>query len=279
MNLAYAIKNSCKNFTDRAIWLISINRKANFEPISVKMLVVNKKIYAKLAYLCVLSFLFYHPNAKIIIYHDKRTQKYLQRHFFLISILKRNHVEFVKLQTSEEWQAHKINIILSLVGSADYYMDCDLRWNGSLPEKRSCEMLYFVEEKFLTLYDDVEKLIANFPVNRSKAMMRNTSLFSWGEINLTEIQMKFFYSLVNQLRTKCRNNDDGSRTSLYRVYEQIALSLIPELYSKPFDYLKTSDRQFDGSICESSYYGASGGRFAIWGNTSRRSIFIKQRKQ
>jgi len=277
MKLLRALKHTYRSILERILWLTRFSKEANFDPIRVNMLVVNKRIYSKLAYLCVLSFLFYHPNSKILIHYDQATRKSLRLRFLIFSALKRDRIQFVKLRTLDEWQMHKLEIILRMLGTGEYFMDCDLRWNGPLPETKSSGITYFVKEKRFIEYNGLDAILVNIPVQPLSAIMRNTSVFSWGGTTLSESQIQEFRSYVHRIQNNCKSSSYESSMSLSRIYEQISLSLIPELYDKSFRYLKDSDRQFDGSICESSYYGASGGRFAWWGNTSRGSLLIKKR--
>lgn len=277
MKLLRALKNIYKSVFERIIWLTKFSEGANLNAIKVNMLVVNKNIYSKLAHLCVLSFLFYHPNSKILIHYDKTTHTSLRLRFLVVSALKPGRVQLVKLRTLDEWQIQKLEIILKMVGTDEYFMDCDLRWNGHLPEGKSPGITYFVQEEHFFKYSGLDRVLLNIPIRLSSSIMRNTSVFSWGGTILSELQIQEFRSYVNRIQDNFKNLSFESSLSLNRIYEQISLSLLPELYAKPFRYLKDTDGQFDGSICESSYYGASGGRFAWWGNTSRASLLFRRR--
>lgn len=277
MKIVSALHQSLVSIRDRTLWYLWKSHESNLEPIEVSMLVVNKKIYSKLAHFCVLTFLFYHPRSKIKIYHDTTTSCSLRLRFLLLFILKRNRVELIKLQDSAEWQVHKLRLIFNSMGSHDYFMDCDLKWNGALPTRKSDGITFFVEERPFGEYEGLDRLLLNIPIQTSQATMRNTSIFSWGGTRLDYRQIQEFLLYVDKVKSNSEMPFGIYSSSFKRIYEQISLSLIPELYSQPFCYLKKSDQQFDGSICESSYFGASGARFAWWGKTSRVSPLIKKR--
>lgn len=277
MKFAKFASHFFRSSLQRFFWLFSHAKNRNDNLITVHMLVVNRKIYSKLAYLCILSFLFHHPNSRIVIHHDEKTFSSLQIRFFLLNKLKQRRVKFKQLQESNEWQLHKLNIILSLMGSTDFYMDCDLKWNGFIPPPETRGIIYFIKEKSFVEYVGLPEILNEIPIAASNLTMRNTSLFSWGGLSLNDSQVLQFRALAGGLQLSSQNLIYRSPADYHRIHEQISLSLIPELYLLPFQYLKESDQQFDGSVCESSYYGASGGRFALWGNTNRISIFKKKK--
>ena len=103
--------------------------------------------------------------------------------------------------------------------------------------------------------------------------MKNTSFFSWSGVKILESQCQHIVDLWAELYENTLNQTSIQSQSVSRISEQVVLSLVPRLFGLPFSFLKDSDKQFDGSICESSYYGASGGRFALWGNTNRKPWF------
>ena len=152
-------------------------------------------------------------------------------------------------------------------------MYCDLRWNGSINNEKDVVLCYFVEEKSLAFYEGMAEELTGNLQDYFRSSMKNTSFFTWSSANINHQQKFAVLEMYNQIMNHKVLKNSLESESIKRISEQIVLSIMPERYSIPFKFLKDSDKQFDGAICESSYYGASGGRFAIWGNTNRRFLF------
>jgi hypothetical protein len=259
------------NISRRISWILTDSKLANYSFFSVHLLIVKNPVYGKLAQTCVESFLHFHPNAKIIIHHDEVSENFLLKKFRILSLRRKDRIVFQKVDSGSSWQLSKLKIILDMSGTASIYMDCDLRWNGSLSAEKRNEIVFFVEESLLSLFNGVHEVIPDNLNTFSKTSMKNTSYFTWSEIAISESEKDQIIETWSEIIRKTSNSDIASSRFFARISEQIALSVMPDLYQLPYGFLKDFDKQFDGSICESSYYGASGGRFALWGNTNRRS--------
>lgn len=261
------------NLARHAKWLMKNSRFARLDAITAHLLIVKNPIYATLAKTCIESFLYFHPNAKIIIHYDSQTLNAIKSKFRLLKIFRRRSLYFQETLENASWQYSKLNLILSLQGTNHFFMDCDLRWNGVIQDHPNKSMLYFVKEKPLDSYPGILPYLPQSFHNYGKALMKNTSLFSWSEFEINNEFRNEVERIWWDLFDLCHNSSNKDLMSILRVSEQLVLSIIPEKLEFPYSFLKEVDAQFDGSVCESSYYGASYGKFAFWGNTNRKSLF------
>ncbi len=256
-------------------WVFKNANNANFDPITAHLLVVKNPMYAKLAQTCIESFLHFHPNSKIVIHCDQSTLRSTYWQLGFLRFKRKGRIYIEKSFENPEWQKSKLDLILSLQGTKDVFFDCDLRWNGTLSSKPNQALLYFVEEKPIEAYPEI---VSSLPPDFSRfpfATMKNTSVFSWSGIEISETTRKQFEDLWHKIYDYFASSSKKQNSNHSRLSEQVALSILPNLLEIPYLFLKENDSQFDGSVCESSYFGASGGRFALWGNTNRRSWFRK----
>ena len=236
---------------------------SNKDSFIVNILIVKNPAYIKIAKICINSFLHFHPNAKVKIHCDEKT------FFKAKSTFRSKKLEVLRDCINEDpWQLSKLKLFLKLSGTREILMDADLKWNGPLPELSS--VTYFVREftfKDNKVYVELfEKLGWQQYINYS---MKNTSFVTLNEVRFSEDKIhqqnsmiKLFEKQVNESELKDREKKD-----LIRISEQVILSL--EFDDINCKFLKVSDRQFDGSLVESSYFGATGTRFGIFGTTSR----------
>lgn len=262
------------NSIRRIGWLTRNSSSATSSNFKIHLLVVSNPDYAKLAKTCVESFLFFHPKSQVIIHHDDRTKTHLLRHLKALQLFRRGRVIYKKVSEGSAWQMNKLNIILDLNGSKDIFMDCDLRWNGPILDSfDNQQLVYFVEERALSTYIGTNEALTRNVKKFSEVSMKNTSFFSWSGRSLEQSKVSLIVDSWIEFHSISSNFELNGNLSVSRLSEQVVLSIMPEMFDLPCRFLKESDRQFDGSICESSYFGASGGRFALWGNTNRNSLF------
>lgn len=261
------------NLNRRFRWLFQNSKFANLENLSAHLLVVKNPVYARLARTCVESFLHYHPNSQVVIHYDTRTWNALKRQLCFLRLFRRGRLRFERLSDVPIWQESKLDIILSISGTNNIFMDCDLRWNGAAPLPSNRSILYFVKERTLESYKGVLEVLPSRFHSFGVALMKNTSVFSWSYLNLSDASKERVKAVWLEFQSNCKRSYKPEVQSVSRISEQIVLSILPDLEGYPFTFLKELDQQFDGSVCESSYYGASQGRFAIWGNTNRKSLF------
>lgn len=235
---------------------------------TVHLLVVKNPIYSQIAQVCVESFLYYHENSRIILHCDQSTQISLSK--AMKRVARKGKVEVVLDQNSTlTWQEQKIDLIVSLSGSHDIFIDADLLWNGQMPIRKG--VCFFVEEFIFTSNPLYKELFSQLELkNQLVNSMKNTSFFSWGgeKINLAKkADLLGFLSGFEKQFSSLKLPED-KKLEISRIVEQLGLSMMFERGNCSF--LKEKDSQLDGSFVESSYYGATGTKFGKFGITSRK---------
>ncbi len=225
------------------------------------VLVVKKPIYAKLARLCVESFLYYNPGCKIIVNVDSATEQAVSKAFRKAKA--RRNIEIRNLgDCGESWQEIKLKLILAMKDPQEFFMDADLRWNGPIPELNGTT--FFVNEfKLKETYPYSNLLEMSNWQSRKEFTMKNTSFLYWGgfkperrdELFIQEAMCKI-QELYSQDVISKENAD-----SMNRISEQIALSVLVDVRNQDVKFLKETDGYRDGTFVESSYFGATGSIF------------------
>lgn len=243
-------------------WLGTSSSSRSEVEFHAHLLIIKKPIYAKIARTCIESFLHYHPNSKIYIHHDQKTSRSLILHLFLVRLFRRNRLHFVRLNRENSWQFEKLSLIKSLDNTSDIYLDADLRFNGQL--KLTSSITFFVEEEsFLFRLRDSR----NSDGVSTLSTNRNTSIFAWGKhFPSHELQPRLddLYFDLERFIPECERRSQY----LGHLREQIALSLFVDLMQVEVNYVKKRDAQFDRSLVESSYFGATGSLFSPFGHKS-----------
>lgn len=229
----------------------------------VHILIVNNDKYVKIAKVCIDSFIYYHPNAIINVHADEKTFA-LSRDSFK----SKNVNVHLDCSSEETWQLAKLKLAINLSGTNQILMDADLKWNG--PIRNIFKPTYFVRE--FTFNDKAEYLDLFKALgwdNYLSYSMKNTSFLSLAAVEISSEVAAKITKKINEFEVAVERSglQDRHKSDLIRIAEQVALSLLFD--DKDCEFLKSSDRQFDGSLVESSYFGATGTRFGILGATSK----------
>ena len=239
----------------------SIRKEKGFDGQSAHILIVKKMIYVEMAEICFTSFLNFNRDSQVVIHCDGitffKTQKSIKR----LRLSGRINV-LRDMRDDLSWQENKIDLILSLNGTNDFFMDADLRWNGSLPEIQG--LTFFVKEFVFIDKSPYRQILHRLvPGGSSTTSMKNTSFFSFSGKN---IPVEF----LNHVRQKNRDFEslielcdigELDRLILNRLCEQIVLSVLVETWEIDIFFLKKFDGHKDGLFVESSYFGATGSTF------------------
>jgi hypothetical protein len=226
------------------------------------MLVVKNKKYVEISRVCVESFFYHNPGSKVVIHCDDLTIYELQRRY--ARRLSRGDLHLNHMTSSENisWQEMKMQVLLHLNGTRDFFMDADLRWNGALPKFEGIQ--FFVKEFQLKDHVDYRKILGKLENPRyGNAYMWNTSFFSFGgsfeEIaeldDLLALEKKVIAGIDSE------NLVELEKPWMRRISEQLAFSIYSENWSEKRTAIKLTDGHKDGSFLESSYFGATGTHF------------------
>jgi len=238
-------------------------KASNVSQLIVNILIVKNDNYVKVAKICIDSFLYFHPNAIIKIHCDEKIYPKAK------TALKNKSVEIISDCASDEpWQLLKLKLFLKLSGTTEILMDADLKWNGPLPKLET--ITYFVRE---FTFKDNELYVELFNgagwQKYLQYSMKNTSLVTLNGYKFTNDAVSNLISKIELLETTIKKSNFSveQKKDLSRIAEQVVLSLVFD--DNHCTYLKESDFQFDGSLVESSYFGATGTRFGMFGATSK----------
>ena len=225
------------------------------------LLVVKNAIYAPIVKVCVESFLYFHPKSCVVIHLDAITITEVSRK--LRKVISRGKVK-IKLVENDDlsWQELKLNLILGLGNSQEFFMDADLKWNGPIPILQNITL--FVDEFKFKNNDFYSPLFKrSFFQKYLECSMKNTSFFYWGNHNPKVEYRDLIHEMMEEISKVTMNPDNPTEFNLStkRISEQIALSLLVESTGEEIEFLKQSDGYKDGSFVESSYFGATGSSF------------------
>jgi hypothetical protein len=240
-------------------WRVGSSKVSSTQNILAHLLVVKNSQYSSLARVCIESFIFYHPNAVITVHCDSETYSDTKR--ALNGRFRKNLVQVVldQLANAATWQEQKVQLITSLNGTHDVFMDADLRWNGVIPQRKG--ITFFVDEFSLKEKSPYRELLSNHEFsNILNPRMRNTSFFSFAGVRVEEVFLNSIMELQTMIENMAKSDIIGEldRESVLRISEQLALSLAVESWKEEIFLLKSSDGHMDGQFVESSYYGATG---------------------
>lgn len=224
------------------------------------VLVFKRNIYAKLAITSVLSFLHFHPKARVIIHCDEETRVETSQRFRREILLGKVSISSLPVDV-KTWQDAKIAIFQKLIGTSDLFMDADLKWNSVLPR---FEGIHFLVREFR--FRDHPQFQWMFEEDEfgdlENVFMWNTSFFSFGGVS-PSIDFLEVHSLRTKIVSKAsaRFADSELKGEISRISEQTSLSIVFSRCSSPIKGIKNTDGLKDGSFLESTYFGATGQTF------------------
>jgi hypothetical protein len=243
-------------------WTRFTSNKSSAVSFTAHILVVDKLVYVALAKVCAESFLFFHPNAKIIFHVDELTEPLLKKKLYHLLRYKNVNVQVLPKLPKLTWQNRKLSIIFGINGTSDIFLDADLKFNDPLPNVSG--VTFFVKE--FKMSDDFRyaKMISLFnTIDYENASMYNTSFFTFGSHLQNNLELSEFFSFEQKIKDLLQSLDIDLKEirNMERISEQIALSFIVEKWNIPVHCLKEVDGHKDKSFLESSYYGATESTF------------------
>jgi hypothetical protein len=248
----------------KSIYFLGLKIKWNYQNsyafginTTAHILCVKNGAYAGVAVVAAESFLYWNPESNVVVHCDTFTFARVSKKFR--RLIRTRKVQVIRdIPSTITWQEAKIEIVCSLSGTSDIYMDADLRWNGPCP--RLTEPVFYVREfeissriEFNDIYTKVLK--SQWP----SALMSNTSFvfLNRREISHNHISdIRFiFTTLFNWLGEEDAVTPEISQIN--RLSEQIALSVVLN-DALQMGHLKQTDQRADGQFVETSYFGATG---------------------
>ena len=239
---------------------------ANQDLFRIHLLVVKQEKYVPISRICVISFLYFHPNSVVYLHADRHTLPLLRKWNLREKYV--NSIKLIEIMDSENktWQDLKLQLIYQLSGTSDIFIDADLKWNGPLEEFMLVDryVYFFVEEYKLTENPTFMKMLSQqeFSDYRDSSMW-NTSFVCLSGFTIRTEQVEEVNLLQEQILSYSRKfiMDKTEANSVIRISEQLAISLAASKWEKKIKALKATDGYKDGSFLESSYFGATGTHF------------------
>lgn len=225
------------------------------------VLAVKNTKYLRIAKIGVASFLYHNSNSKVVIHCDNFTFLSAQNEFSYF--IKRGNVTIVENGLSKHsWQEQKIQLFREIAPlEANFYIDCDVRWNGSLTLSQSCTS-YVVEFK-LADKSPFRELLPSLNLDDSHAEMLNTTFVYLypGEFTDAELDQITYYH--DEILKICKSGIVAKLDieQVARLSEQLSYSIFIANSGRKHIALKSHDGHKDGSFLESSYFGATGAEF------------------
>jgi len=225
------------------------------------MLAAKNTKYLKIAKIAVASFLYHNPNSHVVIHCDTFTYASAEIEFSFftnrgtVSIQNNGH-------ENQSWQLQKIDLLCEIAHlNSNFYMDCDVRWNGSLTLTNLCTS--YVSEFRLADKSPFREMLPALKLQNSQVEMLNTTFVylypgKFSAAELGEIT-RYHNEVLNLCSSGVVAKLDIEQTS--RLSEQLGYSIFLANSERNHVALKTQDGHMDGSFLESSYFGATGVEF------------------
>lgn len=225
------------------------------------MLAVKNPDYLRIGRIAVASFLFHNPCSKVVIHCDKHTLLSAEKEFKFF--IRKNLVSLSEVNSEDDsWQLQKIQLFIQISNlELNFYMDCDVRWNGKLDLPNLCTC--YVREFKLKDKSPFRELIAALEVFEPEAEMLNSTFVYLFPGNFHPDELNLMLEIYNNILGKCNTGvvADLDVNQIERLSEQLAFSIFLANTRRSFSALKSQDGHKDGRFLESSYFGATGAEF------------------
>jgi hypothetical protein len=259
------VKNAIRS-TERGArslkWRYFSSKGASEIEIRSHLMVVKNSEYVELARICIESFLYHHPKGTVTIHCDSVTVTDLRK--FAGRKWTKNRIQVFEDfdYSTPVWQDQKLKLMLGLVGTNDFFIDADMRWNA--PGKFDNQITFFVQEFKLKNRAPYREIVTKSSLSRfENSTMNNVSYFSFGGKSVSSELLKNVWKIKEEWLEVVSSDliGEDDRNGLVRLQEQVALSMASQEWSLPIHFMKQSDGHRDGAFLESSYFGATGSKF------------------
>jgi hypothetical protein len=235
---------------DILIWnILSFRNRKQGEKFGLcHFLILKNPIYLNAGIIAIHSFLARNRNYIAVIHTDN--ELYANVREFAENSIYRERIEIIRSHAEIHWTEKKYELLMSLQGKKDLYLDVDTRCNKKI--KIGNEVTCFVDEGNILEQPPYSEILRQFPAVEfpNKSQMLNTSFFTWNGHRLPEkIHGNDLYRELFEV---------ASAFAKERLSEQIAISMLVTNYFPEYEKLKKQDKSFDKGVIESSYLGATG---------------------
>ena len=248
----------------KSVYFTALRIKWNFKKshaggihVTAHILCVKNRAYVSVAIVACESFLYWNPGSTIIVHCDSSTLDELSKKFR--RLVRARKVQIVsEVPNNVTWQQAKIEIICSLSGTSEIYMDADLRWNGPCPALQ--EPVFYVREFELSSREEFSGIYTQLLRNKwPMALMSNTSFVYLDRHQISKRSILDIQEIYSLLSTWLIDETPVSAVTaqIHRLSEQIAVSVVLNDALR-MGHLKQTDERADGQFVETSYFGATG---------------------
>lgn len=217
--------------------------------------------YVTIAKTAVASFLYHNPNSQVVIHCDSFTYRFALSEFSYF--IKRGSVAVINSnQGKDSWQKQKIELLCEIANNeSNFYMDCDVRWNGSLTLPEFCTS-YVSEFQFNEKSPHLE-LLPYLNIDNHEIEMLNTTFVYLYPGQFTENELHEIHNRHDEILELCNSGvvAELDIEQIVRLSEQLGYSIFLSSSGRKHVALKSHDGHMDGSFLESSYFGATGAEF------------------
>jgi hypothetical protein len=226
------------------------------------ILVFENPAYIRISAIAARSFLFWNRNSSVILHCNAEILPKIRKEFKKELARKRLRVELLGGEKLISWKQHKIELLSSLRDSNHFYMDADMRWNGSIPKIDG--ITFYVKEYAFIERPHLLKYISmvNQSTNVEGSMLNTSFFFPNGLVDQDEFRaesLNYLQKIESGLSKL--STEEQSQLFLPHLSEQLAISMYFSKQKMKINFLKESDRHRDGAFIESSYFGSTGVSF------------------
>lgn len=228
--------------------------------ITIGMLAIRKFDYVDLAIQSINSLHYYNRKNKVHLYLDDITFAYFQKRKKRLDFAERVTTQLVLDYKDEPWQFTKLRVVLELSENNIPFVDADSIWHDDISN-------YFSYEK-TTFLVKINRFFEHFNENNLITTILNKP--DWKDLYhynvgfvyispkvLSEDFKSFCINFMNKLLSL--KNDSVISNSLFRVCEEITLSIAAQLFDNNITTLKETDGPGNTFLIESIYYGCKNG--------------------
>lgn len=234
------------------------NNYTNF--ITIGMLAIRRVDYVDLAIKSINSLHYYNKKNKVYLYLDDITFAYFQKRKKKLDFSEQVITKLINDNKNDPWQFTKLRVVLELSEKNIPFVDADSIWHDDISN-----YFFFENTTFLVR-------INRFSENSNENNLITTILnkpewkdFYHFNVGFVFISPKilsddfkvFCTSFINKLLSL--KDDSIISNTLFRVCEEITLSIAAQLFDKNIQILKEYDGPNDTYLLESIYYGCKNG--------------------
>ena len=228
--------------------------------ITIGMLAIRRVDYVDLAIKSINSLHYYNRKNKVYLYLDDITFAYFQKRKKKLDFSEQVITKLINDNKNDPWQFTKLRVVLELSEKKIPFVDADSIWHDDISN------YFFLENT--TFLVRINRFSENSNENNlittilNKPEWKDFYHFNVGFVFISPKILSddfkvFCTSFINKLLSL--KDDSIISNTLFRVCEEITLSIAAQLFDKNIQILKEYDGPNDTYLLESIYYGCKNG--------------------